>query len=548
MTPSPDPSSLPTWQKVLLSLAQGAGQGLQTGLTVGNPAAAAALEQQRQQQFQTQQAQTLTASQRAQLLRQDQQSQAAAQQQDFANQLNLAQLKSEGYLVDAQPNEDGAIKYESPVSGVPDRWVKAVPFTPLGKPDMVTVPNDMLTSMGLQPNADGTPVRAPIDKLQPMLDARAKAADLSKRLAAHASTIGQFVDANVSDPRWNSFFKQRSGQLQSDSDVNGLYSEINTYLTNQTKRADDANVEHILTHPDLYAADVVANAQKLFNQIHPSKATGDEAPDIPARTPGLATDQRDEQLLSGLKPAVQNIIKGLADYRLQLPNGFAKAKAPWPEYMALAQQYDPSFDESQYQTRQKLQNDFTSGKSAASINAFNTVIQHVDRLGQHLSALNNTGIPVVNSLVNSVEKQFNPDLAARLQSVQTDAQATASEAERAWRGVGGSEKEIEEWKKRFSTSDSPKAQQGAVNELLGLLKGKLSSLKEQYETGMGRKANFHLMSPETTGVLKQHGVNVDDLAPAAAYGGGQVPTTPAQPQQTQFGPFNPNQARAKYNY
>jgi len=286
-----------------------------------------------------------------------------------------------------------------------------------------------------------------------------------------------------------------------------------------------SNPAQVLLNPSAYDAATVARAQQMFNQEHRDPNAGAGAISLPPRNPTLPPNARDENVLHGMDPNTAAVIKQLVDYKYPLPTGMALSKPYWQTILGAAAQYDPSFDASQYSVRQKVQSDFGSGKSAQAINSLNTVAQHVDQLEQNWAHLNNSNFMpgIVNPVANAVGSTVGSDLQRRINKFQLDQEAVGNELMRVWRQVGASDSEIKSWQAKLSANLSPAAQQGAIQEIYSLIAGKLSAMKSQYETSMGRPADFHMLTPEVAQRFQKHGVDASDLAPGARYGASAPP-------------------------
>lgn len=183
---------------------------------------------------------------------------------------------------------------------------------------------------------------------------------------------------------------------------------------------------------------------------------------------------------------------------MAFPGGFALKSPYWQSMISLVGQYDPSFDAVNYTARSKTRNDFTSGKSAQTINALNTVTQHLGKLSDSTEALNNSTLPIYNSVANLLSKAGgNPAVT----NFEADKKAVTDELTRAWRGAGGSEQDIKSWSRVLDASESPQQLHGAIREIGGLLEGKLSALENQYTQGMGHAPEIPVITPEARRTL-----------------------------------------------
>jgi hypothetical protein len=293
-----------------------------------------------------------------------------------------------------------------------------------------------------------------------------------------------------------------------------------------------ADPRQVLLNPKNHTPEQVRVAQTIFDQEHRDPNAIPGGGPAPARNPALPAGERDDSALAGMDAGAQSVVKQLVDYKYPLPTGIALSKPYWQNMLQRAAQYDPSFDASQYQIRQKLRNDFASGKSAQAINSLNTVAQHIDRLEQNWEALGNFGglATLANRPVNWAESTVGGD--PRVNTFEMDQQAVANELMRTWRQVGADESEIKNWSSKLSPNASPATQQAAIREVYELVRGKLAALKNQYESGMGRPADFHILQSDTRKRFEAHGVNVDDLTPGSTY---QQPPAPAgKPKASDF--------------
>jgi len=237
---------------------------------------------------------------------------------------------------------------------------------------------------------------------------------------------------------------------------------------------------------------------------------------------------RDESVLQNLPPDEAAIVRALASYRLALPARQSLSKPVWQNRMKAAMLYDPSFSQQNYEARQKVLNDYTSGKSAQNIQAFQTLIQHAQRLDQNWAALHNFGgwLTPANTPWNWVLQNVRKD--PRFAPLLLDMQAVPEEMMNLWRRVGGTKDEVDRFRAALDINAPPETQQAALKEILELSAGKLSGLKQQYENGMGRPADFHMISPQAEQTFSRHGIRFDDIDPgyAANMGGGAQPPAP----------------------
>lgn len=247
---------------------------------------------------------------------------------------------------------------------------------------------------------------------------------------------------------------------------------------------------------DLEYGKAVATVKAQFGAFG---GAGNEGPgsELPIGVPG----QRNEQLLATLNPNIRALVKGVLDGKVTIP----ARSTYWNAIISEALRIDPSFDAINYNSRAKTRADFTSGKAADNVTAFNTAIEHAGRLDQAIDGLGNFDTPILNSVVNAGKRAVGT---GGTQNVfNNDVQAFVSEATRAWRQAGGSEADIAAWKKNLSSSDSPAALHSSIKEMVELLMGKTRSLHQQYVQGMGTDtSDIPMVTPNAKKVLDKVGV------------------------------------------
>ena len=215
-----------------------------------------------------------------------------------------------------------------------------------------------------------------------------------------------------------------------------------------------------------------------------------------------------EAALQGLDPETADLVKRIADYKFVMPTGTALRDKQLQRAITLASSYDPSFDPTQYANRQKLRGDFTSGKSAQNVRSLNTAVAHLGKLNEAGTALQNTSFPLWNTVANAAAEATGDP---RIANFKTAATAVAGELANVFKNTGGTDQEINKWMANIHASQSPAQIKGTIQTAVDLLGGRLKALQDQYATGMGKPANFHLLSNESRKVLGDMGVDVDAL-------------------------------------
>lgn len=244
--------------------------------------------------------------------------------------------------------------------------------------------------------------------------------------------------------------------------------------------------------------------------------TGNGTPDSAGQAQFL------ENLPGGPTGAVAADIKGLADYSLNPANFTTSAKAAQGgltrgDLVTLAKQYDPTYDDTQFAARQTLVKSITSGPYSQTINSANTLVQHLAKFQQAAAAIDKTGgpVPLLNSVTNSIYSATgNPNV----NNFNTEADAIASEAAKIYKGTGAtSQDEIDSWKSSLSPNASPAQHAAAIQTIVGLMAGKLSTLSSQYQGTMGKTGTFQILTPASMKVLTSLGIDPTTVDPNASY-------------------------------
>ena len=202
------------------------------------------------------------------------------------------------------------------------------------------------------------------------------------------------------------------------------------------------------------------------------------------------TSKTGEEYLATLPPALATQVKMISEGRMAFPTGAALRSPRVMELVAAASQYDPSLDAVNAATRIATRKNFTSGKARANITSLNTALSHLGSLQDTVAELNNSGFPWWNAIANPTAVQLgDTKLAAALKRFKTDRLAVGEELARAFKGAAPGVREGEEWKDTFSSADSPEALNSAIQQGVKLLNGRLVSLQDEYQAGMGRSVD-----------------------------------------------------------
>lgn len=236
---------------------------------------------------------------------------------------------------------------------------------------------------------------------------------------------------------------------------------------------------------------------------------------VPAAKASAALAGGDEYLAT-LPPGVAAQVKAMADGKLAITPQTLRT----PQGQALLQmamQYEPGTDQTTYISRAATARDAASGKLANSNNALNTVAGHLQGLSESADALNNTRFPWWNTFKNAVASNSGEP---QVKTFNLNLQGVVSELERAYRGAGGSEGDINKWRATLGDSNSPQQFKEVLAKGAEMLQSKLEANHEQYVQGMrGRPGEHQTITPKARAALdKLRGVSAPAVAGPDASG------------------------------
>jgi hypothetical protein len=191
-----------------------------------------------------------------------------------------------------------------------------------------------------------------------------------------------------------------------------------------------------------------------------------------------------EEFLQSLPSGVASLVKAIAEGKQPPAQGAALRSPQVQQLIMLAAQYDPSFDATAWGARASMAKDWgDQGAIGKSNLAINTVIGHLGDLKKSADAMNNTSITPLNAVVNKAESLMGDP---RYKTFEANAGAVAKELERAYRGTGGSQSDIDAMKSELSSSGSPQQLTGVIQKYVELLQSKIEANADAYKKTMGR--------------------------------------------------------------
>jgi hypothetical protein len=202
-----------------------------------------------------------------------------------------------------------------------------------------------------------------------------------------------------------------------------------------------------------------------------------------------------DDALKGMTPQQQTLVKKISNYEID-PTQFRTNRNPkaYADLLSAVSAYDPSYDQTQYGTKSALRKSFTSGSDAQNIQALNTVAHHLNLLDQANEALNNGSVQMLNQIANV----YKVKLAGKSAPVVFDAikNAVSGELGSVFKKSGATDPEIASIGSTISNSLGKGITRDVIGADVGLVQGRLKALQFKYENGLGKPADFRVISPE----------------------------------------------------
>jgi len=296
--------------------------------------------------------------------------------------------------------------------------------------------------------------------------------------------------------------------------------------------------------PQAPAAPVIAINQpkeRTLQDIEGDWKSGRVAPAGTITDPDALARSRNPAALQGLSPQQADIVKGLADYRIDpksLKQTMRVGKQEFPWRAALldrAGAYDSNFREDGFANHKRINNAYNiDGVIARNTISQDMAIQHIGRALDNTDKLNNAKAQWINEFKAYItgklpsDKLRDPAYRQALSAMKVDVEAVGTELMKVYRGgVGqGSEREIERIMSTLSEFQSPDQLRAALKEATQLLYGRIEATATAYNNAMGpgwERPPTSWMSPRSRDTL----VRVYNMDPATGRSGGEAPAAPA---------------------
>lgn len=274
-------------------------------------------------------------------------------------------------------------------------------------------------------------------------------------------------------------------------------------------------------------------------------ANGQNGQNAPTQNGGPDPSLTGDAFMEALDPSMRGTVKAIVEGRAPYPSAMAQRTPQGRMLMMAINQYDPTFDATTYQTRQRTRNEFNAGQASRNIVALNTAMGHLENLDRGIDGLNNADLPfgqAVRSVTNPIARQI-PEVAGRMGAFDTSKKAVMDEVAKVFAGQSSAMFDRKEWESKLDATRSPTELKAVVRELNSLLKSRVEALANQYNTGMNTSRDtYEFLSPAAAASMRRR---LGEEAPEGD--GGGEPPAPRQQGTTQRAPAGGDQSAALNN-
>jgi hypothetical protein len=195
--------------------------------------------------------------------------------------------------------------------------------------------------------------------------------------------------------------------------------------------------------------------------------------------------------------------RAIAEYRVPPPSARSMASGPGKALMDRVMRLNPSFDGSQFPSRNKMRQAFTSGPQGQALNSLNTAIVHLDQFVDAAKELGNGSFQPTNALVNWVKTVSGSSAPTNFEGIKT---IMSGELASAFKKSGATDTEIHQVEQSIAQKQSPaQLLDYATQVAIPALSGKANTYDEQWKQAMGDKDASPVYTPSSKKVLAKYG-------------------------------------------
>ena len=174
---------------------------------------------------------------------------------------------------------------------------------------------------------------------------------------------------------------------------------------------------------------------------------------------------------------IDALVDGIGSYRLSPKT--ALARIPADVRAAVIQRVKekyPEWDETTFNAKDKASRDFTTGKQGDMLRSFATAGEHLDQLGNLVTAMSNGNTVLFNRIANTWATQTGQPAPTNFDAAKD---IVAKEVMKAIIAGGGGQAEREELAQQLSNAKSPQQLAGVIKQYRGLMSAQYENLMKQ---------------------------------------------------------------------
>lgn len=218
-----------------------------------------------------------------------------------------------------------------------------------------------------------------------------------------------------------------------------------------------------------------------------------------ARNPfgtGVASNETGDKFLATLPANIAGQVKAIASYRQSPPASRSKQSMA---LMAAVNQYNPTYDQTQYGAKNATRTAFAKGKQGDTVRSLNVAVEHLEQLSELSKALGNGDLQLANRIGQAWAQQTGSAAPTNFDATK---QIVMDEVVKAVVGAGGGVEDRRKAAEAVGRANSPQQLAGAISQMQGLMAGQLHGLKTQYSKATGLDDFEDFLSPLTKAKLE----------------------------------------------
>lgn len=190
-----------------------------------------------------------------------------------------------------------------------------------------------------------------------------------------------------------------------------------------------------------------------------------------------------EEFLTTIPADKRSMVKKIANYEVD-PKTMSSLGGHREQLVSMASQYNPEFDQKEYNSRFQAVNKFNTGPQGNTVRSLGVAIEHMDTARKLGAALQNSDVPAFNKLAQAFAEQTGKPAPTNFDAVK---EIVADEVIKGVIGGSGALADREAAAQKIKRSSSPAQMAEVFDSWTKLLAGQVEGLKTQYESSTGRK-------------------------------------------------------------